>query len=98
MSGGTIDSEITSNRYNTHQHQPANDIPLSIHIKTASTSSVGTTAAPSIPSFLASTQPYIGSGENVQYIDQQHHRSSYNLLSEAMSQAVNNEFSKLRLL
>ncbi|XP_064556758.1 stromal interaction molecule homolog isoform X1 [Drosophila montana] len=93
VTGGTIENEINSNRYNTHQHQAANAIPLSIHIKTASTPSVGTTAAPSIPSFLAATQPYTGSGENVEH--QQHHRSSYNLLSEAMSQAVNNEFSSL---
>ncbi|KAH8275712.1 hypothetical protein KR044_013174, partial [Drosophila immigrans] len=34
-------------------------------------------------------------GENSPHFEQHHHKSSYNLLSEAMSQAVSNEFSPI---
>lgn len=87
--GSTPETEISINRHNIqHQNEKLNGKPLSVHT-TISTSSGDTSAASLEALHLASTQSFAVTGENAL-----HHKSSYNLLSEAMSQAVSNEFSK----
>lgn len=91
VTGSTVEDEKTSNHHNT-----ANEKLLSMHIRTSSMP-IATTPAPSGSLQMMNVVTSLsnaGSGENILKSDQQHHRSSFNLLSEAMSQAVSNEYSK----
>ncbi|KRG07769.1 stromal interaction molecule homolog isoform X3 [Drosophila mojavensis] len=90
VTGSTVEDEKTSNHHNT-----ANEKLLSMHIRTSSMP-IATTPAPSGSLQMMNVVTSLsnaGSGENILKSDQQHHRSSFNLLSEAMSQAVSNEYS-----
>ncbi|KAH8394150.1 hypothetical protein KR215_011587, partial [Drosophila sulfurigaster] len=53
------------------------------------------TTSPSASPHLEAVQSYSVSGDNSPHFEPHHHKSSYNLLSEAMSQAVSNEFSPI---
>ncbi|XP_043071924.1 stromal interaction molecule homolog isoform X3 [Drosophila grimshawi] len=96
MNVGIPENEIILNRYNTHgeHHEENMKEKPSVHMKTATTSPAAVTHAGSSLTVHMS-QSHTGSGENSLHFEQQRPRSSYNLLSEAMSQAVSNEFSSL---
>lgn len=96
VTGGVSDSKLGTNRYNTqNQHQEKlMDESLCLNKNDGHPTPTVALAAPEMTSHLMSSQPYTGSAENSLQHDHQIHKSSYNLLSEAMSKAVTHEFSK----
>lgn len=98
IGGGPADSKLSSNRYNTHPQQQEKivDESLCLNTKAELGAPAVTFSAPEMALHIASTQSQIGAdgAENSLQHDHQVHKSSYNLLSEAMSQAVSHEFSK----
>lgn len=97
---GPADSKISSNRYNTHPQQQQEKIvdePLCLNTKAELAAPAVTFSAPEMALHIASTQSQTDAAdgaENSLQHEHQVHKSSYNLLSEAMSQAVSHEFSK----
>lgn len=96
VTGGASDSKLGTNRYHTqNQHQEKSmDESLCLNKKDGYATPTVALAAPEMTSPLMNSQSYTSSAENSLQHDHQIHKSSYNLLSEAMSQAVTHEFSK----
>ncbi|XP_041675247.1 stromal interaction molecule homolog isoform X3 [Drosophila eugracilis] len=100
---GTHTVSVVSNRYNT-QHQfkqnpnvasrhSSHEAGQSLH---NSQSEPSAAASPSMSHVTHIAASHAGSGgEHSTHLEHNLHRSSYNLLSEAMSQAVSNEFSSI---
>jgi len=86
---GTHTVSVVSNRYNTQHQYKQNPNVASRH----SSHESGHNSQPEHVTHIAASHAGSG-GEHSTHLEQNLHRSSYNLLSEAMSQAVSNEFSK----
>lgn len=91
VTGGVPDSKLATNRYNAQHQEKTIDETLCLNTKDGYATPA---VALEMTSHLISSQSQTGNAENSLQHDHQIQKSSYNLLSEAMSQAVSHEFSK----
>ncbi|XP_044317162.1 stromal interaction molecule homolog isoform X3 [Drosophila rhopaloa] len=95
---GTHTVSVVSNRYNAQNQFKQNPNVASRHSSNEAGQSLHNSPGMAVDSehvtHIAASHAGSG-GEHSTHLEQNLHRSSYNLLSEAMSQAVSNEFSSI---
>ncbi|XP_044252279.1 stromal interaction molecule homolog isoform X2 [Drosophila takahashii] len=92
---GSHTVSVVSNRYNTQQHQYKQNPNVAPRHSSHEAGSQSLHHSQSEHATHIAASHAGSGGEHSTHLEQNLHRSSYNLLSEAMSQAVSNEFSRM---